>query len=341
MTAQAKTRTQRRMILTGAFIFNPVLIQLAGICPVAAASTDVVSSVFFAIVFTLTTFVSCFVASAILKKVPRWLRVAIYLILGLAVICPILYAVERTGYNISAKTQLYLPLLAVNSVTAVHCEQFSVKHTVQQSMQDAVAVSIGFGTVMILTGTLRELLGSGSFAGFELKLPVTLSGMLLPFGSFIILGYLAALLKWYINKYRPEFNEQTSAKISQAQVSLRKGKIIADDTQTAEIPVDTASESVETDEAVQDEDFEEIEEIEIFSEFWQPPTIEELPAEASLEALSNEHKKYSTDAERRFEELFDAIDIALPTDDESGSNTNDDNDDNTDTTVSDDDDSEE
>lgn len=311
MTAESKSRTQRRMILTGAFIFNPVLIQLAGICPVVAASTDVLAAVFFTVVFIVTTFASCLIASALLKSVPRWLRVAIYLILGLAIICPVLYSLERLGYPVSAKTQMYLPLLAVNSVTAVHCEQFSVKHSVRQAAQDAVAVSIGFGTVLILTGALREILGNGSIAGFALNLPATFSGMLLPFGSFVILGYLAATLKWYINKYRPEFNEQTAAKIRETQVSLRRGKVEAPSAQAQTSPTASA-------EAEAPDETEEIEEVEIFSEFWQPPTIEELPAEESIKKLSEEHEKYSTDADRRFRELFESIEVDLPdTDDEA------------------------
>jgi len=182
----------------GAVIFNPVLIQLVGLCPVVAASTSFLNAVMLSFVLCAELCVTCVIASACFKNVPRWIRVALYMAIGLVMICPILYYIDNyTLINLSFGTQIYLPLIAVNSVTAVHCEQFAVKNNVKLAFFDALAVSIGVSVIFIVTGAVREILGNSTFAGMEIDLPVTFKGMSLPFGCLIMLGFLAAGLKTF------------------------------------------------------------------------------------------------------------------------------------------------
>ncbi len=293
------------MVLKGAWIFNPVLIQTAGICPAVAASTDFISALYFTVLFTVITFLSCFVACAALKKVPRWVRVAVYMLLGIAVIFPALRLSEVLEIGINARIQVYLPLLAVNSVTAVHCEQYSVKHSIKDSMIDAFAVCLGFGTVLLLTGAIREILAYSSIAAVPLNLPVKLSGMVLPFGCFIILGYLAMFLRWYISKYHPKYLELTSVKIKETEFGLRKEK---DSFSDYPDEFEDAPDEPEEPETVQPEEpvNTEPEEI-VFDDMWTPEAEEKRLAEekqrridellASLEAETQNLGKKNSEEE--------------------------------------------
>lgn len=247
------------MLVKGALIFNPVLIQLVGLCPVVAASTTLAGSVALSAALCIVLTVTCVIASALFKKIPRWVRVPLYLIIGLILICPVLWYIEtKTLINLSLGMKIYIPLVAINSVTAVHCEQFSVKNNVKLAFYDAAAVSIGASAVMILVGATREIFGSGSLAGVKLDLPVVFRGMAMPFGCLILLGFMAAGLKAFLN-YRYLGEEE-------------------------EIPE-------ETEEAVDDS----ITEVEIFDEFWteqpeekaepveepKPQTVEEIKSGVS------------------------------------------------------------
>lgn len=292
------------VMLKGSVIFNPVLIQLAGICPVAAVSSDLLTSLLFSVVFTLITIVNCMIASALLKNVPRWIRVAIYTVLGLSLSCMILFCAEEIGLLPTPKIYMYLPLLAVNSVTAVHCEQYSVKHSVPDALRDALAVSLGFGGVILLLGALREIPGSGTLAGLALPVSVTLRGMLMPCGSFILLGYMAMILKWYINKYRPEFNEETAVTIKHKPVRLHKEK---DDGTPAE---NTAAYSEESSEMA----FlfgSEPEEVEFFTEFWAPTPVTTESIHRDMDELNEKHRQYSADTELRLDDLFRELDAHM------------------------------
>lgn len=193
----------------GSVIFNPVLVQLAGLCPVVAASTSLKNAVMLSVVAFAELVAVCFLASALMKKIPRWVRMPLYLIIGLALICPVLWFIEtKTLINLSLSMKIYIPLIAINSVVAVHCEQFAVKNTVKLALYDAAAVGLGASLVFIFVGAVREILGSSTIGGVALNLPVSLKGMLLPFGCLVILGFMAAALKSFVSKrYSEEMAE--------------------------------------------------------------------------------------------------------------------------------------
>lgn len=198
----------------GALIYNPVLVQLVGLCPVIAASATFIQALILSAAMCLELVAVCVIASAFLKNLPRWIRVPVYFIIGLALVCPALYLIETYSLNdISLGMKIYLPLTAVNSVVAVHCEQFSVKSSVKLAFYDAVASGIGISAIFLIAGAIREILGKASFAGISLNLPITFKGMALPFGCLILLGFLAALLKSVTAKYYLQTEENEKAKV--------------------------------------------------------------------------------------------------------------------------------
>ena len=162
--------------------------------------------------------VVCVIASALLKKIPRWVRMPIYLLLGLAIICPLLYYIENaTLTDLSLSMKIYIPLIAVNSITAVHCEQFAVKNSVKAAFYDAATVGLGAAAVFIVCGAVREILGSGSIAGIPVHIPVTFRGAALPFGCLILLGFLSALLRAFTRKYYPESFDISGRKLKESK----------------------------------------------------------------------------------------------------------------------------
>ena len=128
-------------------------------------------------------------------------------IIGLVLICPALWYVEtQTLAALSMSMKIFIPLIAINSVVAVHCEQFAVKNDVKTAFFSSVAAGIGASVVFIVAGALREIIGLSSLGGIELNLPVAFRGMTLPFGCLILLGFMSAALKTFISKKYPEYS---------------------------------------------------------------------------------------------------------------------------------------
>jgi len=218
----SKPLSVSRIFLNGILINNPILVQVVGICPVAAAAFSLKASALLAAVFSLVLVVSQFIAGVFLRKLPRWIRVAVYLITGLAVVCPVMYLLEKYNAGVRLTVGIYLPLMAASSLAALYCEKVAVRRPVKQSFIISLAVCSGYTAVLLLTGFVRELLGSGTIAGKSVSFIRPASGMLMPFGGFLVLGFAAALLRKFILNHYPEQAEETAFKIVNTSVSVRQ-----------------------------------------------------------------------------------------------------------------------
>ena len=290
-----KSISFKDIFVKGAVIFNPVLVQLAGLCPVIAAATSLRNAALISVAFCAEIIVCCVFASAFLKKVPRWVRVPIHFMLGLLIVCPLLYYIESNVLiDLSLGMKIFIPIIAANSITAVHCEQFAVKNSVRLSFFDAAAAGIGTSFVFLLTGALREILGNGTIGGIAVDLPVTFRSAATPFGCLILLGFMAAVLKAIIMKKYPEYLEEgiTFKSLSETKEPEKQEEKI-------EIKTEKIEETVA----------EEPEAEEVFEEFFEvPETVEEITADELLfeETKVEEEIKISD-----FDELFKALELEI------------------------------
>ena len=290
-----KSISFKDIFVKGAVIFNPVLVQLAGLCPVIAAATSLRNAALISVAFCAEIIVCCVFASAFLKKVPRWVRVPIHFMLGLLIVCPLLYYIESNVLiDLSLGMKIFIPIIAANSITAVHCEQFAVKNSVRLSFFDAAAAGIGTSFVFLLTGALREILGNGTIGGIAVDLPVTFRSAATPFGCLILLGFMAAVLKAVIMKKYPEYLEEgiTFKSLSETKEPEKQEEKI-------EIKTEKIEETV-AEEPVAEEVPEEFFEV--------PETVEEITA---YELLFEETKVEEEIKISDFDELFKALELEI------------------------------
>lgn len=210
-----------KTIRNSALIKNPLLFEAIGLCPVVAIAHSLKLAVFLAVVTAVELIVCEVITSKLLKNVRRYWRVALYTIFGVAVIFPIMYFTNRLFPDVSANFGIYLPLMAVNSLIALHCERIAVKNDVKTSFIDAVSASLSYGAVAIVVGFLRELFANGTIWGYNLNLPVKLPAFLMPFGGLLLMGFLAAGLKAFIGVKYPEANPNKAFDTSEIRRSLR------------------------------------------------------------------------------------------------------------------------
>lgn len=240
----SKTPSFKDMLLKNGVILNPVLVQLVGLCPVVAASSSLKNAVILSVVALAELIIVCVIASAAFKKMPRWVRVPLYFVIGLVLICPVLWYVEtKTLTVLSLGMKIFIPLIAINSVVAVRCEQVAVKTDVKQAFLDAASAGLGASAVFIIAGALREILGSGSIGGMSLNIPVQFKGMALPFGCLVLLGFMAAALKGFVAWKYPDYNSETEEK--QAEPIEEEPEIILEEPETVcEEPVTPSEEEI-------------------------------------------------------------------------------------------------
>lgn len=242
-------------LFSSTFIHNPVLIQAAGLCAIVAVATTLKTAVLLAAAFFPVLIITQVFACLALKKVPRWIRVAIYLLIGTAIIAGIIYAIDTFMPEISLGAGIYLALTAANSIIALHCEKLAVKTDLRHAFFDSVATALGYAAVIIPVGALREMIGSSTIWGANIKVPMTYPAILMPFGGFLVLAFFAAALKALINKRFPEHSAETEMKIKKTSVIVSK-KNLPENLAPAEEEKETAEaeETVEVEETVEAED---------------------------------------------------------------------------------------
>lgn len=247
-------------LFSSTFIHNPVLIQAAGLCAIVAVATTLKTAVLLAAAFFPVLIITQVFACLALKKVPRWIRVAIYLLIGTAIIAGIIYAIDTFMPEISLGAGIYLALTAANSIIALHCEKLAVKTDLRHAFFDSVATALGYAAVIIPIGALREMIGSSTIWGANIKVPMAFPAILMPFGGFLFLAFFAAALKALINKRFPEHSAETEMKIKKTSVIVSK-KNLPENLAPAEEEKETteAEETVETEETVEVEETVEAE----------------------------------------------------------------------------------
>ena len=102
-------------------------------------------------------------------------------------------AVKAYLPELNTSLGVYLPLIVVNCIILGRAEMFASKHGVVDSALDGLGMGLGFTLTLVLMGTIREVLGSGSIFGLALHLPVEpMILFITPAGGFFVFGMLMA-----------------------------------------------------------------------------------------------------------------------------------------------------
>ena len=200
---------------------NPVLVSAIGLCPVVAICTSLQSALVLTLITYLTMIFSQVLSSLIYRRFEQWIRIALYSLSGMAIVAPVMLLLQKYAPNNFIALGLYLPLLVINPLITRQCERVAVKGTVKKAFVNAVSCATGYGIVLIITGFIREFLGSGSIWDYKIFNSPPLSSFTNPFAGFLILGFLAAILRLYFKKVDPQYAEELSV---HSRSSIKKQK---------------------------------------------------------------------------------------------------------------------
>ena len=144
-------------IKNSAFIKNPVLFESIGIAPVVAMAVSVKTAIMLSVISAAELIIiECF-ASIALKKVKHEYRVLIYALLGVLINVPFWLFFSKFAPNETANVSIFLPIIAVNSLIALHCERVAVRSTLKETFFDAVSATIGYVLIIFIVAILRYI----------------------------------------------------------------------------------------------------------------------------------------------------------------------------------------
>jgi electron transport complex protein RnfE len=174
---------------------NPVFRQLLGLCPTLAVTNAVINGFAMGMATAFVLIFSSLVVSSIKKLIPSQVRIASYVVIIATFVTVTDRFLAAFFPLISKSLGPYVPLIVVNCIILGRQEAFSSKNTIGRSLIDALGMSSGFVLAMLILSAIREILGTGTFLGYQVMGPWFEPWiiMILPPGAFITLGILLAL----------------------------------------------------------------------------------------------------------------------------------------------------
>ena len=199
---------------------NPVLVQLVGMCATMAITTSLFNGIGMGL-SVLVILTCCNVVVSMLRKIiPGEIRLAIFVVVIAGFVTIVDLVLQAYVPALAESLGVFIPLIVVNCIIIGRAEAFCSKNSVGASFIDGIAQGLGYTLVLIAMCVIREFLGSGTFgAGLieivdgSLKFAMgTAKGiqifpaeygimyMILPFGGFVTLGVLIALMQYVLRK---------------------------------------------------------------------------------------------------------------------------------------------
>ena len=199
---------------------NPVLVQQIGMCATMAITTTLFNGIGMGLSVLIILTCCNVVISALRKIIPNEIRLAIFVVVIAGFVTIVDLLLQAFIPALSKSLGVFIPLIVVNCIIIGRAEAFCQKNTVGASFFDGIFQGIGYTCVLIIMCVARELLGSGRFGGglidvangFRFTLDGTGSGVQifpaeygaailnLPFGGFITLGMLIAVMQYALKK---------------------------------------------------------------------------------------------------------------------------------------------
>lgn len=217
------------IIKNGILKENPVLVLVLGTCPALAVTSSAQNGLGMGIAVILVLMGSNAVISLLRNIIPDTVRIPAYIVL----ICTFVTIVElltkafvRPIYDALG---IFLPLIVVNCIILGRAEMFANKHGILDSVCDAIGMGCGFTLTLVVMGSIREILGSGTW--FGITLTKNLFDPMLIFtlapGGFFVFGCLKALVNKLTKGKLPQRNNLECASCPMAAScgnSSKKGK---------------------------------------------------------------------------------------------------------------------
>ena len=174
---------------------NPILVLLLGCCPTLATTTSAINGMSMGLATTFVLIMSNLVISLLKNFIPDKVRIPCFIVVIASFVTVVQLVMQAYVPDIYETLGLFIPLIVVNCIVLGRAEAFASKNPVWPSILDGAGMGLGFTFALTILGSIREILGSGSFFGMELfpKEYKIIIFVLAP-GAFIALGYLIAIV---------------------------------------------------------------------------------------------------------------------------------------------------
>ena len=186
---------------------NPITKQILGICSALAITVKMEQAVVMSLALAFVLVCSNVIISLLRKSIPGKIRIIVQLTVIASLVILTDQILKAYLYDISKQLSVFVALIITNCIIMGRAEAFAMQNNYKDAMYDGLGNAIGYGSVLIIVATFRELLGSGTLFNYSI-MPASIylenggwyvnNGlMLLAPGAFIILGLIIWVQRTY------------------------------------------------------------------------------------------------------------------------------------------------
>ena len=203
------TQAYREIAWNGIWKQNCGIVQILGLCPILAISTNIVNAVSLGLATILVMAMANLVIAALRNFIPYEIRIPVFILIIAALVTVVDLAFNAYLHELYLVLGIFIPLIVTNCIVLARVEAFAAKNEPGGSTVDGIAMGIGLTLVLAVLGAMREVVGSGTLlSGIDMIIPgaqpIVLFGddypgfliAILPPGAFIALGCLIAGRNW-------------------------------------------------------------------------------------------------------------------------------------------------
>ena len=222
----------KKQFTEGLITNNPVLVQQIGMCATMAITTTLFNGVGMGLSVLIILTCCNVVISLIRKIIPGEIRLAIFVVVIATFVTIVDLLLQAYVPALSEALGVFIPLIVVNCIIIGRAEAFCQKMPVGACFLDGIFQGLGYTCVLVIMCVVREFLGAGRFGGglidvangFRFTLDGTGAGiqifpeeygasiLSLPFGGFLTLGMLMAVMQYALKKNEKKKMAERAAK---------------------------------------------------------------------------------------------------------------------------------
>ncbi len=173
---------------------NPVFVLLLGMCPTLGVTTSAINGLGMGLATAFVLVMSNLVISLVKNVIPDKVRIPTFIVIIASFVTIVDLFMAGFAPALHEQLGIFIPLIVVNCIVLGRAEAFASRNSVLSSVYDGLGMGLGFAFALTLLGTVREILGNGSFFGYRFITGDGILVFILAPGAFITLGFLIALI---------------------------------------------------------------------------------------------------------------------------------------------------
>lgn len=184
-----------KILVRGLWEDNPAIMQVVGMCPLLAISSNALNSLSMGLMATAVLLFSNIFISILRKFIPNEIRIPCFIVIIASFVTIVQLFLQAFLPDLNESLGLYIPLIVVNCVILARAESFAYKNNVGLSIADGIGSGLGWTIGITLLAIVREFIGAGTFFNMRV-LPEGATTLLfiLPPGAFLTFGIIIAVV---------------------------------------------------------------------------------------------------------------------------------------------------